>query len=620
MDGDKIMRWQRRGQHILIFSLIFCLIFLNFIQVNTKAEVEEDPLVPGWSKDIRLTNDSNDSLHPSIAVDMYGCVHVVWQDHRDDLWGIYYKKSTDGDIIWSSDQRINALSNSGNTPSIIVDKNNIIHVVWSGATQQEPYNEIYYKNSTDGGNTWNEDVRLTYASDDSFTPKIVAHGNTLHVVWSDKRDGNFEIYYKRSIDGGNSWSEDVRLTNDSGDSKLPSLVVDLVGRLHIAWYDKRDDVYKIYYISSPDGGGVWDNEINVTGGHGITTLLASTPSILTDSSNNLYIIWADGPFRSEKIFCKKKIVMNGVWETEKKIVEDTPWAELPSAVIDSQDRLYLIWKDGRNWSEENTDTIHFKKSNPYGELWENDTRITFENKGCLGLILTIDRYNILHAGWFEQRDGNNEIYYKCTLNPVTEPPIIVSQSLNQTTCKPGRSVTVSGNAVYNDFVVPNANVSIKIVETGEEWNTTTDLNGDYSVPIIAPDTPGNYTIRVTVTSGNHTGWKIMRLTVEQESTNGGTTNGGTTNGVQQPSDEENKLGINFNYVIMIAGMIAVCIVIGVLLVKHRGKTAAKTMEKKTEKTTMGLRCPKCKKTFRVELKPKPFKVKCPYCGREGEIK
>jgi len=55
-----------------------------------------------------------------------------------------------------------------------------------------------------------------------------------------------------------------------------------------------------------------------------------------------------------------------------------------------------------------------------------------------------------------------------------------------------------------------------------------------------------------------------------------------------------------------------------------GKPAA---EKKTppekplpERPTRNLRCPKCKKTFTVEEKEKPFKVKCPHCGKEGTIK
>jgi DNA-directed RNA polymerase subunit M/transcription elongation factor TFIIS len=48
----------------------------------------------------------------------------------------------------------------------------------------------------------------------------------------------------------------------------------------------------------------------------------------------------------------------------------------------------------------------------------------------------------------------------------------------------------------------------------------------------------------------------------------------------------------------------------------------KTLPEKTvpETPTRTLRCPKCKKTFTVEEKEKPFSVKCPHCGNEGTIR
>ena len=33
-----------------------------------------------------------------------------------------------------------------------------------------------------------------------------------------------------------------------------------------------------------------------------------------------------------------------------------------------------------------------------------------------------------------------------------------------------------------------------------------------------------------------------------------------------------------------------------------------------------LRCPKCRNTFEVEEKPRPFKIRCPHCGKEGVLR
>src|SRR5262245_52632767 len=57
---------------------------------------------------------------------------------------------------------------------------------------------------------WQPDMRLTFDPAFSSTTfgnarSIASGGNALHVVLFDDRDGNQEIYFKRSIDGGTSW-------------------------------------------------------------------------------------------------------------------------------------------------------------------------------------------------------------------------------------------------------------------------------------------------------------------------------------------------------------------------------------------------------------------------------
>ena len=47
---------------------------------------------------------------------------------------------------------------------------------------------------------------------------IAAAGNVVHVVWTDERDGNWEVYYKRSTDGGLHWDPDYRITDDPAQS------------------------------------------------------------------------------------------------------------------------------------------------------------------------------------------------------------------------------------------------------------------------------------------------------------------------------------------------------------------------------------------------------------------
>src|SRR5215813_12826394 len=102
----------------------------------------------------------------------------------------------------------------------VVASGDLVHVVFydergrpdPGPSPDPSFREIYYKRSTDRGTTWEPDVRLTRSDGVSEFPSLAVTGSTVHVVWSEYRDGNPEVYYKRSTDDGTSWGPDVRLT------------------------------------------------------------------------------------------------------------------------------------------------------------------------------------------------------------------------------------------------------------------------------------------------------------------------------------------------------------------------------------------------------------------------
>ena len=57
----------------------------------------------------------------------------------------------------------------------------------------------------------------------------------LHVVWRDKTPGKGEIYYKRSTDGGVTWTANKRLTWNSRWASCPTIAADTSGSLHVFW-------------------------------------------------------------------------------------------------------------------------------------------------------------------------------------------------------------------------------------------------------------------------------------------------------------------------------------------------------------------------------------------------
>jgi len=310
-----------------------------------------------WSQDIRLTNDPNLSMQPSISGSGSN-IHLVWLDTRDGNWEIYYKNSNNGGNNWSIDKRLTNNSYYSYSPCISVSSSNI-HVVW--VDDRDGNEEIYYKKSNDGGNTWNNDLRLTNNPNTSTNPSIWSYGSNIHVVWQDDRDGNYEIYYKKSNDGGNTWSNDIRLTSNPSNSLYPS-IYGFSSNIHIVWVDDRDGNYEIYYKKSNDGGNTWSNDLRLTN----NPQESFYPSIFV-SGLNVHVTWTDSRDGNREIYYKNSIDGGNTWSQDIRLTNN-PNASQNSFLFASGTKIHLIWTDDRdgNWE------IYYKKNPTGNEIEENE--------------------------------------------------------------------------------------------------------------------------------------------------------------------------------------------------------------------------------------------------------
>ena len=205
-----------------------------------------------WIAAKRLTWSSVDTAVPEIAVDSSGGLHVVW--HSSGPYAIYYKTSADGGEIWTPGRRLTWNPGNSGWPAIAVDSSDNLHVVWNDDMLGNA--EIFYKKSTNSGVAWTTDKRITWTSDYSESAAIaVDSSENLHVVWCGSTPGNCEIFTKRARMWEWTWTTGRRLTWNSGDSWSPAIAVDSFGNLHVVWKSRHTrQQWEIYYRKSTDGG------------------------------------------------------------------------------------------------------------------------------------------------------------------------------------------------------------------------------------------------------------------------------------------------------------------------------------------------------------------------------
>src|SRR4030042_792689 len=260
------------------FRQIFITIFLVSLLFSVVAYADT------WTTNKQITNTLGDSKYPAIAVDGSN-IYVVWQDNTPDLLNeeIYFKRSVDGGVTWKTNKRLTNNAGYSQDPAIAVDGLNI-YVVWEDTT---PGNyEIYFKKSVDGGATWETNKRLTSNAGVSYAPAIAVDGSNIYVVWQDNTQGDEEIYFKRSGDGGVTWKTDKNLTNNADDSRYPAIAVD-GSNIYVVWQDYTP-AEEIYFKRSGDGGATWTTNKRLT-----NTLDDSRyPAIAVDGPN-IYVVWQD---------------------------------------------------------------------------------------------------------------------------------------------------------------------------------------------------------------------------------------------------------------------------------------------------------------------------------------
>ena len=204
-----------------------------------------------WEADTQLSSGPYASLFPSVAT-AESRVHVVWTAG----WEIYHVRSLDNGCTWTETERLTYDPSVSWLPSVAVS-DTVVHVVWHD--QRDGYMDVFYTRSTDCGGSWQSDTNLTANSANSNIPCLAVSGSMVHIAWYDNRDGNYEIYYNRSSDHGMNWDENLRLTEDIAVSKAPCCAAS-GSRVHVVWSDMRDGNWEIYYMQDPTGNAIEEKD------------------------------------------------------------------------------------------------------------------------------------------------------------------------------------------------------------------------------------------------------------------------------------------------------------------------------------------------------------------------
>jgi len=227
-------------------------------------------------------------------------VYVVWQQTDGEI-GIWCAKSTD----YGGSFEASRIWERMYITALCMDESENLHLALVDWTTGY---DIYYRKSTDKGETWLPEVRLSdweYVEsygDRAPINSITARGDVVFVTWVDTRYGGWDVMGIRSTDGGTTWGTPfvVNDITEGGQCKGWGHF-DEYGGLHVTYYHTpdwptdRNSLFSFRSQYSPDSGATFNPSIRVSDGSfaSLANFLGEYHICVSDSFY-LYAIWTDG--------------------------------------------------------------------------------------------------------------------------------------------------------------------------------------------------------------------------------------------------------------------------------------------------------------------------------------
>jgi hypothetical protein len=253
-----------------------------------------------------------------------------------------------------------------NATCICTDENEVTHLVYEDKRSGEF--EVYYAYVRN--DTLSKEIRITRTRGESSFPAIACGGGSVYILWQETRGKDPEIEYVRLVDG--EIMARATLTDNETESSCPVLAVDGDGTLHVAWHDGPYHQTGIIYGRVREDSLVHIEEIPVE------TSGAFRPDIACDGHGKVLITWHEG------FDIKSKFYDGEAWKETKTVSLGSQKAWRMSCAYIAPGRWGAAWFDRTEDGDHPVYAAFFNETEWYGKIKVNAEQIGYYPNVCAG--------------------------------------------------------------------------------------------------------------------------------------------------------------------------------------------------------------------------------------------
>jgi len=373
------------------------------------------------------------------------------------------------DYIFSENIRITESSNDQKFPEIAIDES-IIHLTWVSILGNNK--NIIYSKSENYGESFSAPIQINYVNNNIIAygqsgPKISIYNAKVYIAYTDNRSGITSVYLNISNDFGETWEEEILITDTPYLNMYQDFKIDNQGNLHLVYYnyasnyELEDARYRFFEVGN--------NEFNASLVLGVVTdnmepCDCCQPDLEIDVNGDIYVIYRNNEqnirdayiavkrygdtsfseyFQASNLqdfigFCPSsgpsldindgKISIaytsynNQNVYTSVSNIEDMnflnyinvnptsdSFQNYPYVLLDNN--LHVVWVDQNGFD------IFYGMSNAESNAILNVQKINDDNSDSTQKDPIIYKGNdMLYSFWSDQRNGNYEIYFSKAIN------------------------------------------------------------------------------------------------------------------------------------------------------------------------------------------------------------
>ncbi|MBE27596.1 MAG: hypothetical protein CMB06_00585, partial [Euryarchaeota archaeon] len=347
-------------------------------------------------------------------------VVVAWNKNTypgdEELMASY---STDEGESWSSAQSIDPAYNH----YIIYDfdgavsDDGTIHVVWSSVKEGGDEYHIYYQKSEDSGESWDEEILISDAdSSSSIGAQIAVNGNNVHITWEQyySSQSYYAAEYARSTNGGETFGSPGTVSS-SGNTVSETAISAQGSNVVIGWLEDSDSGDVLKSKTSSNTGSTFGTEtIVATSDAGSYAFLSSD----NDGGANYYFSWLEIPVSGQReVFSARSANSGSTWNSPVNVDGidngDENQFRASSVVEANSDRVFVLWSEENSDSGASSDLdIVYSVSTNDGSTWADFDDVSeyyYEaDSGAPALAYASDYLYLVYIdnGDYDQEDSN----------------------------------------------------------------------------------------------------------------------------------------------------------------------------------------------------------------------